>query len=286
MALTPDREPVTAEHACDRHQPGSPSCYRMDACRCDACRHAGTQFGKRCRAGLTRRIPSGPIAAHLQRLGLTDLEAARRAGLVQTTVTRIRTGESRTVLRSTARKLLALTAEPPTVGTLDATGTTRRLQALGALGYTSRDIATDSGIPHDYTRKLMQGGRPTVTVGTTERVRRCFDRLSMVRPSGWLADRQRRQSAEKGWNPPLAWDDIDDPAAVPQAGDTRRTGATVENIAWCIESGETNILAIAARVGITPESVDRALHGAGRHDLVARLSDPISIARRAHGRAA
>lgn len=260
---------MTAEHACDRHQPGSPSCYRMDACRCDACRHAGTQFGKRCRAGLTRRIPSGPIAAHLQRLGLTDLEAARRAGLVQTTVTRIRTGESRTVLRSTARKLLALTAEPPTVGTLDATGTTRRLQALGALGYTSRDIATDSGIPHDYTRKLMQGGRPTVTVGTAERVRRCFDRLSMVRPSGWLADRQRRQSAEKGWNPPLAWDDIDNPDEQPHDDHGGRLDIAAE-VGLLIDTDTPT--SIATRLGYSGmDGLYAALRKAGRDDLKRRL---------------
>ena len=260
---------VTAEHACDRHQPGSPYCYRMDACRCDACRHAGTQFGKRCRAGLTRRIPSGPIAAHLQRLGLTDLEAARRAGLVQTTVTRIRTGESRTVLRSTARKLLALTAEPPTVGTLDATGTTRRLQALGALGYTSRDIATDSGIPHDYTRKLMQGGRPTVTVGTAERVRRCFDRLSMVRPSGWLADRQRRQSAEKGWNPPLAWDDIDNPDEQPHDDHGGRLDIAAE-VGLLIDTDTPT--SIATRLGYSSmDGLYAALRKAGRDDLKRRL---------------
>lgn len=260
---------MTAEHACDRHQPGSPYCYRMDACRCDACRHAGTQFGKRCRAGLTRRIPSGLIAAHLQRLGLTDLEAARRAGLVQTTVTRIRTGESRTVLRSTARKLLALTAEPPTVGTLDATGTTRRLQALGALGYTSRDIATDSGIPHDYTRKLMQGGRPTVTVGTAERVRRCFDRLSMVRPSGWLADRQRRQAAEKGWNPPLAWDDIDNPDEQPHDDHGGRLDIAAE-VGLLIDTDTPT--SIATRLGYSGmDGLYAALRKAGRDDLRRRL---------------
>lgn len=168
----------------------------------------------------------------------------------------------------------------------DPTGTRRRLQALGALGWSKAAIAVATGIHERQIAQLRSWDRP-IWRSTAERVRRGYDALSMRLPPDTPASRRNRTyAARRGWAPPLAWDDIDDPAATPQTGDTRRTGATIENIAWCIESGETNILAIAARVGITPESVDRALHGAGRHDLVARLSDPISIARRAHGRAA
>ena len=170
----------------------------------------------------------------------------------------------------------------------DPTGTRRRLQALGALGWSKAAIAAATGIHERQIAQLRSWDRP-IWRSTAERVRRGYDALSMRLPPDTPATRRNRtDAARRGWLTPLHWDegDIDDPAATPQTGDTRRTGATVENIAWCIESGETNILAIAARVGITPESVDRALHSAGRHDLVARLSDPISIARRARGRAA
>lgn len=170
----------------------------------------------------------------------------------------------------------------------DPTGTRRRLQALGALGWSKAAISEATGIHERQIAHLRSTDRP-IWRSSAERVQRCYDALSMRLPPDTPATRRNRTDAlRRGWLTPLHWDegDIDDPAATPQTGDTRRTGATVENIAWCIESGETNILAIAARVGITPESVDRALHGAGRHDLVARLSDPISIARRARGRAA
>lgn len=190
-----------------------------------------------------------------------------------------------------AHKAWALKALQGRRETIDATGTVRRIQALCAAGWSRRDLAAILGMEKSAVDRLANG----VTVcwrSTAARVRAAFE-THWQGPPEPATPHQRAcrartvaTAARQGWALPMAWDDIDDPAAVPQAGDTRRTGATVENIAWCIESGETNILAIAARVGITPESVDRALHKAGRHDLVARLSDPISVARRARGRAA
>lgn len=167
-----------------------------------------------------------------------------------------------------------------------AIGTVRRLQGLAADGWFDAEIAAAVGVTPGHISRLRRA-TTTVRRSTATRVRSACKQLArMPSPPGWRRDSRRAFAAHRGWAPLAAWDDIDDPAATPQTGDARRKGSTIENIAWCIESGETNILAIAARVGITPESVDRALHGAGRHDLVARLSDPISIARRARGRAA
>lgn len=262
-----------AEHTCTKHQPGTATCYRDHSCRCDDCRSAGNAFGKRCRAGLTRRIPVEPVAAHLVKIGLTDLQAARMAGVTRTTVTRIRTGAHKTVLRDTARRLLALTATPSTVGSMDSVGTTRRLRALAALGYTSAQIATESGIPSEYVRKLMQGGRTIVKATTAARVSRCYDTLSMVRPVGWLADRQRRQSAAKGWLPPLCWDDddLDNPdPAVDQAARESTGSAPVrrtDNLIEAVEAGGTSLADLTERFSIKPESIYTALKRAGRTDL-------------------
>lgn len=171
----------------------------------------------------------------------------------------------------------------------DPTGTRRRLQALGALGWSKAAIAAATGVHERQIAQLRSWDRP-IWRSTAERVRRGYDALSMrLPPDTPTARRNRTDAARRGWLTPLHWDEgtIDDPAAEPWRPSRYGTrGSTVEDIAWCIEGGETNPEAIAGRVGIAPTSVKDLLRKAGRHDLVARLSDPISVARRAHGRAA
>ena len=153
----------------------------------------------------------------------------------------------------------------------DPTGTRRRLQALGALGWSKAAIAAATGIHERQIAQLRSWDRP-IWRSTAERVRRGYDALSMRLPPDTPASRRNRTyAARRGWAPPLAWDDIDDPAATPQTGDTRRKGATIEEIAWCIETGETHPEAIARRVGIATSSVRDLLHDHHRDDLIARL---------------
>lgn len=107
---------------------------------------------------------------------------------------------------------------------IDAVGTTRRLQALYAIGWTSAQIGPRLGVTPARVSHLVSGKQPKVHRHTAARVARVYDDLSMTVPRdpGHLEprhirihDRQRRQSANKGWPPPLAWDDIDDPTEEP-----------------------------------------------------------------------
>jgi hypothetical protein len=97
----------------------------------------------------------------------------------------------------------------------DATGTRRRIQALMRMGWTAAHIA-EVAVPH-----LSSAGRwvyavmyePAVTPATYEAISRAYDALSHRRgPSQNSANRAMR----KGWPPPLAWDDIDDPECKPE----------------------------------------------------------------------
>lgn len=92
---------------------------------------------------------------------------------------------------------------------VDATGTHRRIQALAALGYTLTQLSDQLSMSTRYAGKLMTTEK--VRPGTAAIVHEMYDRLSMTRPEGWVADRARILAAAKGWAPPLAWDDIDDP---------------------------------------------------------------------------
>ena len=111
---------------------------------------------------------------------------------------------------------------------IDSTGTVRRLRALYAIGWTSSDIAPMLGCTPARVGHLISGKRVTVHRHTASRVDSVYRQLCMTVPQDpdVLAPRmtrtrarQRRQSAAKGWVPPLAWDDIDDPDETPALGD-------------------------------------------------------------------
>lgn len=120
---------------------------------------------------------------------------------------------------------------------IDATGTTRRLRALYALGWTSTDIAPRLGWSPARVGHLASGRQDQVHRDTAAKIAAVYDDLSMTVPQDpdvlpartiRVHDRQRRQSAAKGWAPPLAWDDIDDPDERPTFG--RRTRKTRDDI--------------------------------------------------------
>jgi hypothetical protein len=93
----------------------------------------------------------------------------------------------------------------------DATGTRRRLQALIAIGWPIRELARQMGWTGN-PGLLLYGERQQVHKHTAALVADVYDRLWDV-PGPSV--RSRRAAARAGYAPPLAWDDIDDPAATP-----------------------------------------------------------------------
>lgn len=96
---------------------------------------------------------------------------------------------------------------------IDATGTVRRIQALMALGWPSRELAVRCGWTHGEAI-LEISRRETVQRKTVATIARLYDELSMI--PGPSAETKKR-AIRKGWAPPLAWDEgeIDDPKARP-----------------------------------------------------------------------
>lgn len=98
---------------------------------------------------------------------------------------------------------------------VDATGTTRRLRALAAVGWSNSELGKRAGVDHSTVCQWANSRR--VRVATAATVRRLYEELSMTPgPS----TKVRQLAAKRGWPPPLAWDDdrIDDPAARPNLG--------------------------------------------------------------------
>jgi hypothetical protein len=128
------------------------------------------------------------------------------------------------VWEHTAKKLLAIP-----IGTMaayganiNAIGTTRRLQALTAIGYSQQAICDHLGwLPSNATR-LFTGRQTSCTVSTAAKVRVLFNELHLT-PGTCV--RARNRAVKLRWAAPLAWDDnIDDPDAKPDRGEHRTIG--------------------------------------------------------------
>lgn len=107
---------------------------------------------------------------------------------------------------------------------IDATGTKRRLRALMALGWTGPQIDAALGRARTFTANLLCGS-PRVNRVTADLVATVYERMSMrlpddePTPNRQLITRTRNQARRKGWAPPLAWDDIDNPDEEPSTPD-------------------------------------------------------------------
>lgn len=146
-------------------------------------------------------------------------------------------------------------------GWIDATGARRRIQALGVIGWSQRELATRTGIMHQHLNRIGTGRIRTITGDTAATIAAVYDEL-WNRPGP--TNRSRADAARKGWLPPLAWDDdtIDDPKAQPDLGERARV-TFAERYEELRRLGERNEEAIAKRLwnshrqafGISPESV-------------------------------
>lgn len=110
---------------------------------------------------------------------------------------------------------------------VDALGTKRRIRALMSLGWTGLQIDAALGRKRTYAVSILCGPQ-RVNRATADLVAEVFDRLAMRLPDDvpganrQVISRMRAESIRKGWPPPLAYDDIDDPAEAPVFDARRR----------------------------------------------------------------
>ncbi|MFD5875657.1 hypothetical protein [Streptomyces sp. NPDC060322] len=204
-------------------QHGERRCY-LHGCRRPECLNAHYRYMSRLNLehsrGQKRRVDAAPVTAHLNlfiEAGWKQAQIERATGVNHRTLGPLLAGTYPRVHATTARKVFALEVGPPPVDLdTDATGTTRRLQALVAIGHNYPAIAAAVGIHKDALGVVARGGRTSVRVTTAQAVARAYKKLS--RTAG-ASIRARAQAAELGWHGPLAWDDatIDDPAAEPES---------------------------------------------------------------------
>jgi len=171
-------------------------------------------------------------------------------------------------VRISAANAEALLAVPLTVARgarVDATGTTRRLRALVAIGYTQAYLCRAIGVTPTNGSPLFIGSRTQVLRSTAEAVTSVYNALSM-RPGPSASARNR--AATLNWAPPLAWDEetIDLPGATAERGDTERVGFAERFLE--MRELDYSDLVIADRWNMRPESLLRQLQ---RHGITPQI---------------
>lgn len=248
----------------------------IKGCRCDQCRAANCKYSKlanyRHQSGIFTLVDATPIKRHLSKLraaGIGKRTIAKQSGVSQTVIDRLlglNTDRPADRIRpDTARKLLAVTVDDHADGAyIDATGTTRRLQALVALGHTQTHLAQRLGWTTANLNVITLGNRSQVTSATAQLIAALYDEMSMT--PGTSA-RARSVAARRGWVPPLAWDDdqIDRPEIDARANlrSRDRVRCTAEDVHELLELGET-LEGIAARFGIRRNTVEQIIFRASK----------------------
>jgi hypothetical protein len=140
-------------------------------------------------------------------------------------------------------------------------GSTRRLQALTAIGWDTDTLATELGWTTSQLHRALSAGQ--TPPHTRHHITALYDLLSMT-PGPSTTARQHAQ--QHGWPPPLAWDDehLDNPDATPAPGwqpTTKRQPFTDRYQEWRT-LGYTD-LEILHRFNIRPDTLATMLHRAG-----------------------
>lgn len=257
-----------------RH-PGHPG-----TCRCDLCAAVRYRYDKAWRLEVStrghRQVPAGPTRERLRvwlDQGWSAVHLAHLLDVDHATVTRIAQGGSarvhRDIAAAAARVAPSARNAPTPASPVPAVGAIRRVEALMALGWTTALIEAEMPRRVHVTRFMVSARDTGVCMARTWlAVDAAYRSLSGRRGPSLHT---RRRAAKAGYAPPLAWDDIDDPNAVPQTGADRSRGVQVEDAEWLLEGG-SSLWEVASRLGVSVPAVDKALRRAGRADLLREVA--------------
>lgn len=230
-------------HTCppDHKHADSSTCFKQHDCHCLPCRAANANRADRSRRHRlygrpSVRVAADPVREHLHTLrgaGIGLRRVSEVAGVSRTTLQSLMNGRGgtgpragehqRTIGRDLADRILAIPADP-TAGSdgtsMPALGTRRRLQALVTAGWSVASLARRIDMETKNLWHVLD--QETVTVGMHRRITDLHDALATCPPPERTAHergsvtRARRYAISHGWEPSLAWDDIDnDPAPAP-----------------------------------------------------------------------
>lgn len=211
--MTPD-DPRHGTHA------GAVAHWKTGTPTCDPCLRAQRRYNKiRAREherGQRRIVALGAEAVRVIETRPLD-QLREHSGLRVDKLIRLRDGgpAQRVHRRTRDRILLADTQHYWT-----PVGIQRRIKGLNRLGYSVAEISRESGCDVDGLKRLRNRAKPVfVRREIAAAVIEAFDRMCMTTPPKTRSSVWAVRSAEsRGYLPPLAWDDIDDPNERPDLG--------------------------------------------------------------------
>lgn len=215
------------------------------------------------------------VRQHIQELraeGMTWRRISILSGVSRRTLQDIRNRCSHYVWSTTAAKIMAV-APPrdalhaaPDLERIPALGTTRRLQALVAIGYTNAELSELIPYHYHHISNVILGRQAYVNAATARRVAELFTELQLMpRGDDYAAARARDRAAKRGWAPPMAWDDdtLDDPDGRPHGiAARRRTRSVPDDFADIVADHRAlgrGDVDVADRLGLTLDAFHRRL---------------------------
>lgn len=201
-------------------------------CPCAECRQAWRDYQDRVRrlraygrwAPFVDAEPSRAHVKSLQAAGIGPLRIAELSGLGYATISDLLWGRppKKKVRHATEAAILAVRVDLNSYapgGTVDGTGTRRRIQALAVLGWSIPVQAQMIGLSRQSVQRIASGYR--VFASTARSVAELYEKLwdqappEMSTGEKISAARSRTEAARRGWVAPMDWDNIDDPSEVP-----------------------------------------------------------------------
>ena len=245
-------------------------------CRCTRCIVDVRRIKKVQEHGRYRRVPSTAawdVIDRLRTAGWTSSAIASATGIPESTVTHaVRRGRDGWAW-GPRHSAAIINHGTPTTGQVGAYGSRRRLQALAALGWTLDALTARTGLGFTTLAAIRSGVTTRVGVTLANQVAAVFDELHMV-PGPSI--RSRQHAASQGWVSALAWDDIDDPAEVPNIGGRLdgRSSSLIDDLEHLLDTaGPWTWQGITSRLGVTKSGIEQAC-GPGRgnrRDLLERI---------------
>lgn len=146
-----------------------------------------------------------------------------------------------------------------------AIGTRRRLQALTAAGWSTRQLADRMGVTSNAIAQLRNTSQHRVLTTTADNVTALYDQCRHRTPPGRYQLRARRHAEARRWPPPAEWNglNLDDPETGPgqlqhAAGTQTEHSATWRSAASC-STADPRLFDIPASAGTSSIRLRRAV---------------------------
>ena len=300
IAARIDHTPKPCHHKQTTHVHGTRACYVLDRCRCTPCsqdRARWERVSSRAKAygRWDNLVDAGPAREHVtaltaQGMGLKRIVAV--SDISQGLLWKLIYGKyrpdgtrnpSKRVRSVTEQTILAITLDLAGGAKVDSVGTTRRIQALVAIGWSQSKIAARLGVnPANFLG--LAHGRTGVTTARAKAIADLYDELwNTTPPRAGHRDkiayaRSVRYAALAGWSVPMAWDEdtIDNPTALPDLGQSaplngRPNKFSIEDIDFILDNDPLTIDQLADRLHVTRDAIEHRLARSDRRDLLARM---------------